>query len=142
MKTTPALSIRQPWAWLIVHCDEYRDPKRVENRTWPTGFRGPLLIHAGKKFDSAGYDLIIELRPDLARLLPEPGAFDLGGLVGRATVIDCVTESTSWWFTGPCGFVLADARPLKFLPYPGRLGFFNIPTDALRPQASEILNTP
>lgn len=31
----PILSIRQPWAWLIVN--GYKD---IENRTWPTHFRG------------------------------------------------------------------------------------------------------
>ncbi|MEI3544750.1 MAG: ASCH domain-containing protein [Alphaproteobacteria bacterium] len=42
----PILSIRQPWAWLIVN--GYKD---IENRTWPTHFRGKVLIHAGKKWD-------------------------------------------------------------------------------------------
>ena len=41
-----ALSIMQPWAWLI--CAGHKD---IENRSWSTGFRGPVLIHAGKKFD-------------------------------------------------------------------------------------------
>ena len=36
-----ALSIRQPWAWLIVH-----GSKRVENRSRRTHYRGPVLIHA------------------------------------------------------------------------------------------------
>ncbi len=39
----PILSIRQPWAWLIVN--GYKD---IENRTWSTRFRGKVLIHAGK----------------------------------------------------------------------------------------------
>lgn len=38
-----ALTICQPYAELIA-----RGIKRVENRTWATGYRGPLLIHAGK----------------------------------------------------------------------------------------------
>jgi hypothetical protein len=38
----PCLSIRQPYAWLIVH-----GIKPVENRTWSTKFRGRVLIHAG-----------------------------------------------------------------------------------------------
>ena len=32
-----ALSIQQPWAWLIAH-----GKKDVENRTWATAFRGGL----------------------------------------------------------------------------------------------------
>ena len=41
-----AISIRQPWAWLVVH--GYKD---VDNRTWATKHRGPILIHAGKALD-------------------------------------------------------------------------------------------
>ena len=41
-----AISIRQPWAWLIVN--GYKD---VENRTWYTSHRGPLLICASKALD-------------------------------------------------------------------------------------------
>ena len=37
-----ALTIDAYWAWAIVFGD-----KRVENRSWPTNYRGPLLIHAG-----------------------------------------------------------------------------------------------
>lgn len=36
-----AISIRQPWAWLIVN--GFKD---IENRSWRTKYRGPVLIHA------------------------------------------------------------------------------------------------
>lgn len=45
-----ALTVQQPWAWLIV-----KGYKPIENRTWRTDFRGRLVIHAGKTFDTAGY---------------------------------------------------------------------------------------
>ena len=38
-----ALSVKQPWAALLA-----AGVKTVEVRTWPTGRRGRLLIHAGK----------------------------------------------------------------------------------------------
>ncbi|MNQ62267.1 ASCH domain protein [compost metagenome] len=38
-----ALSIRQPWAWLIIH-----GGKDVENRSWHTKHRGRFLVHAAK----------------------------------------------------------------------------------------------
>lgn len=38
-----ALTVSQPWANLIAS-----GLKFVENRTWPTSYRGPLAIHAGK----------------------------------------------------------------------------------------------
>lgn len=41
-----AITIRQPWAQLIAE-----GSKDVENRTWSTRWRGPLLIHAGLQYD-------------------------------------------------------------------------------------------
>jgi len=38
-----ALTISQPFASLIASGSKF-----VENRTWPTSYRGPLAIHAGK----------------------------------------------------------------------------------------------
>lgn len=38
-----ALTISQPYASLIASGEKW-----VENRTWPTDYRGPLAIHAGK----------------------------------------------------------------------------------------------
>ena len=115
-----ALSILQPWAWLIVH-----GPKDIENRTWSTSFRGQFLVHAGKGFDRNGYEFVRKTRPDIA--MPAPSEFERGGVVGMATVVDCVNESTSWWFNGPRGFVLTDRRPLPFFPVRGQLSWFSVP---------------
>ena len=41
-----ALTIKQPWATLIMQGD-----KRFEFRSWQTKYRGDLLIHAGKGID-------------------------------------------------------------------------------------------
>lgn len=56
-----ALTIIQPWAWLIA-----TGAKRVENRTFapPAGWGGPLLIHAGKA-------PLMDLSPEL-RAIPWP----------------------------------------------------------------------
>ncbi len=46
-----ALSIQQPWAWLILH-----GGKDIENRSWklPKAMVGQrIYIHAGKRFDKA-----------------------------------------------------------------------------------------
>lgn len=111
-----ALSIRQPWAWLIVN--GYKD---VENRSWSTRHRGPFLIHAGQKFDYEGYEWV---KKHFDIDMPAINEFDRGGIVGRAKLVDCVTSSKSQWFTGPYGFILANARPLPLIPTRGKLGFF------------------
>ena len=42
-----ALTIRQPWCWLILG-----GRKDWELRSWDTAYRGPLLLHAAKKVES------------------------------------------------------------------------------------------
>lgn len=39
------ISLLQPWAHLVVI-----GAKRIETRSWSTNYRGPLLIHASKRF--------------------------------------------------------------------------------------------
>ena len=119
-----ALSVRQPWAHLIVSGN-----KDVENRTWRTSYRGSLLILASKTVDrdacayfareyrKAGFDW--------------PSALPTGGIVGIVNLVNCVTESDSDWFDGPIGWLLEDARELPFTPWRGRLGLFDVPTGGL-----------
>lgn len=122
-----ALSIRQPWAWLIVN-----GWKTVENRTWETRFRGPVLIHAGKKVDRAEYgraeELINRICATTGREIPMPSIEDLdfGGFVGVATIEDCLPAVESPFFFGPWGFVISGASPLPFRPHKGALGFFSV----------------
>jgi hypothetical protein len=106
-----AISIKQPWAFLIV-----RGWKDIENRAWSTDYRGPLLIHASKNVDRAAYQV-------LPRAM---GAKETGGIVGIAELVDVVTESASPWFEGTYGFVLRDARPLPFVALRGALKLFDI----------------
>lgn len=121
MKT---ISIIQPWAWLIAN--GYKD---VENRNWKTGVRGEILIHAGKKFDDAGYEWVRQNFPNIP--LPQKSEFARGGIVGKATIKACVTAWHSRWFSGVYGFVMENASPLPFRACAGRLGFFEVDYDGL-----------
>lgn len=93
-----ALSIRQPWAWAILHAG-----KDVENRTWNTSYRGPLLVHA------AG-----TLQPDVHLpawcAQPVAGALVHRAIIGVVDLVDVVKSSPSPWFEGPYGLVLANPR--------------------------------
>lgn len=118
----PAISIRQPWAHAIV-----AGLKDVENRTWRTKYRGPVLIHAGKTKDTSELWSYIDLKSRRgieAKTGAEWRAMVFGGIIGVAEIVDCVSQMDSPWFTGPWGFVLRNARPLPFYPCRGRLGFF------------------
>ena len=123
-----ALSIQQPWAWAILN------GKPVENRTWPTRFTGPFLIHASQKFDYDGYRFILEHRYSLFALkeIPARDSFQFGGFVGKSRIIDCVSWHESPFFFGPWGFVLKDSVPIDFIPYKGKLGFFTVPDDIVK----------
>lgn len=114
------LSIRQPWAWLIVN-----GWKNIENRTRQTSLRGRFLIHASGGMTRDEYEacqIFVYGFSDLR--LPDPQTLERGGIVGSAMLIDCVDRHSSDWFTGPWGYVLEDAKPRAFVPYAGRLGFF------------------
>ena len=115
-----ALSIKQPWAWLIVN-----GHKDVENRSWYTSYRGPVLIHAGKKIDNEFLEIINHL-PASAHLVPRLSTLDTGGIIGIAEIVGCVTKSESPWFFGEYGFLIRNARPIPFVPYRGQLGFFEV----------------
>lgn len=115
-----ALTVRQPWAWLIVN-----GYKPVENRTWATTYRGPVLIHAAASLaDPQSLMDCYALCETLGIELPDE--VDCGGIVGQVQLIDCVKEHPSPWFSGPVGWLLSDPQPLPFRAYKGRLGLFDI----------------
>ena len=58
--------------------------------------------------------------------MPKPDEFEMGGIIGQATIADCVSNSESRWFFGKYGFVLRDGKPLPFRGYRGQLGFFEV----------------
>lgn len=127
-----ALSIRQPWAWLILH-----GGKDIENRDWPTKLRGRVLVHAAKGMTHDEYDSAMFF--SFGRTSQRPACMDSlprGGIVGSVEIVDCVQRHSSSWFVGRYGFVLRDPRPLPFVPYRGQLGFFDVPAEALAAQAA------
>jgi hypothetical protein len=116
-----AISIRQPWAWAIVNAG-----KNIENRSWHTSFRGPVALHASKGMTKSEWNEFEGLFGfDWEFRLPEPSELLFGGIVGMARITDCVNQSRSKWFFGPWGFVLADVKPVEFIPCRGALGFFD-----------------
>lgn len=127
----PCLSIRQPWAWLIVN--GFKD---IENRDWPTSFRGELLVHAGQTMPRTYYNETVQDLQMLGLYPPSLPAYEdlpRGGLVGWTRIVDCRQQHPSpWKMEDTYGFVLRDSRPIHFVPYKGRLGFFNVPQEALQ----------
>jgi hypothetical protein len=114
-----ALSLRQPWAWLVVN--GYKD---IENRSWRTNHRGALLIHASSTTTT--------LQADLRRVKNEyavdvPANLKFGGVVGIVDVVDCVkTHPSKWKFHGSWGWLLKSPERLPFRKCKGAVGFFRL----------------
>jgi len=112
-----ALSVKQPFAWLIV-----AGLKDIENRSWSTNYRGSVLIHATAKPDR---EMMEDLEPfcDDAGI-PVPEIVN-GAIIGQVDIVDCVNRSDSEWFEGPFGWVLEN--PVEFtepIPAKGALGLW------------------
>lgn len=129
-----ALSIRQPWAWLIVN--GFKD---IENRSWPTKVRGRFLIHAASAMTREEWLSAVQFahyRCGVTKAALQAGCeFDQlmrGGIVGQAEIVDCVEQSESRWFVGPQGFLVAKASPTPFVQMRGRLGFFGVSEEICR----------
>ena len=124
-----ALSIRAPWWWFILHAG-----KDIENRDWYTSFRGTVYVHASKWY--VHRDVINDLgfgRSIVGTATPLVHPYEYlkpfgGCIVGKVDIVDCVRQSSSPWFFGKFGFVLANpvafARPFACK---GMLGLFEVP---------------
>lgn len=139
-----ALTLTQPWASLVAI-----GAKKIETRSWPTRYRGPLAIHASARFPRSCQDLCAK-PPFLGPLAGtyrqnRAGQFyldewlkniPLGAVVAVATLVDCrptgVTLSTL-----PFG---ADWLPAEDSPEyafgdfsPGRFGWLLENVQRLKP---------
>jgi len=116
-----AISVRQPWAGLIV--DGVKD---VENRNSRTHVRETICIQAS-------------LKPDLSRRgMKAPWSRHqnrYGEIIGTVKIVGCVRSSRSVWaIRGRWHWILEQGRPLQSpIPYKGRLGFFHVPDRLLPP---------
>lgn len=149
------LSIRQPWAWLIM-CGL----KDVENRTWKTDYRGEFGVHAGKKFDWDALIVLREMRipswmiqsmiahfgleladtPEKSKVTAGLGEF--GVILGTVRLTDCTKKNTSIWCDdGLYHFCLSKPNPWKDLvPASGKLGFWEYQTRITDDELKKIQN--
>jgi hypothetical protein len=141
-----ALSLTQPWAWLMVH-----GPKRIENRPWnaPRAIIGQrFALHAALSWDAEAHeDVLEEVYGPVPPGYPEVRAgFAAGAIIGLAT-LDRVVQLTSGliptahelaqvepdqrrWFFGPYGFVLSGMTALRGpVRCKGSLSFWTVPPD-------------
>lgn len=119
-----ALSVRQPWAWAVVHAG-----KDIENRTWDLKRRlvqpgDRISVHASKVMTKDDYEKGREFMLSIGIECPPPSELRRGGIIGSVCIKATTANSDSPWFFGPVGFVLSDVRQSEFIPCNGALGFF------------------
>jgi hypothetical protein len=145
------ISLWQPWATLIAI-----GAKKIETRAWPIWYRGPLAIHAAKKWTTE-LRTLIRAEPFFS-VLARAGGFELdeieerlplGKIVGVVDVVDCQsTEELNGVINGKVsplligderefgdfsygryGWILENPRQLEVsIPFAGRQGLFELPT--------------
>lgn len=119
-----ALSVRQPWAWAIIH-----GGKTIENRSLGSiragrMTTGEVCIHAatGMKEDEYRYAHWRLARHGVP--CPRPDDLIRGGITGTVEVTSIITESDSEWFGGEAGLKLANPQAIEPIPATGALGYF------------------
>jgi len=120
-----ALSVKQPWAWLIA-----TERKSIETRTWPTSYRGDLLICSGKKpvsdinirewfHENFGLWAMMQLK--------------FGVALCTAEIVDCRRMTADDEKAAQCvvlsgaySWILKNIRPLAPFPVKGQQGIFEV----------------
>lgn len=124
-----ALSLTQPWAQLVA-----TGQKQIETRSWSTRYRGPLYIHAAKKFPREAQNLAITLygNTPILKYLP------FGAIVARAYLLDVRTTEFMLprisekerrygdYSPGRFAWILTNIEQLEPFPYKGQLGLFEV----------------
>jgi hypothetical protein len=137
-----ALSLTRPWGWIILNLG-----KRIENRSWDTDYRGPLLLHSSKGMTRSNWydahDFVERFDPEGASRIPQPKdpALVAGAIIGYAELIGVVQpgwrfkkhprykqlqelEKQRHWYMGAYGFVLKNVQPTQIVPCSGMLGLW------------------
>ncbi len=142
-----ALSVREPYAWLIcagLPLFESKDNgdgtftpvfrgkfilKDIENRSWFTSFRGRIYIHAAKRDDGSALEWLLDkglalmtISPLFSKHIPR------GAIIGEVDIVTCIQDSKSpWAIPGMWHWVLANPTLFeKPIPYRGRPGLFDV----------------
>lgn len=125
-----ALTVRQPWAWAILHAG-----KSIENRSWQNQHTiGTIAIHAGM-----GQDDLALLPPGVR--YPKHEELVHGAIIGVVDVVRVVKRHRSKWFVGPLGWVLENPRLLRRpIECSGKLGLWLLPSALERSIRRQLRN--
>jgi hypothetical protein len=153
-----AISLWQPWASAIA-----AGVKTIETRSWSTPYRGPLAIHAAKRwtryeqeFWYTNVPILSETASQFATLgIRTASMLPLGCVVATCEIYDCLSTSSdtdaaklaahsgsedeeSWgnYSENRFAWLLRNIKAIKPVPCVGRQGFFDWPAPQ-KPPAGE-----
>lgn len=152
MKTIKVLTVKQPWAFLLV-----AGIKDVENRNCPTNYRGELFIHASveKSFDWDAliwlmeqkqmgalwavvrhFGLILNDKPEKSTITKHHDEF--GAILGSVNLDCCIQNPPSSWEIPSLSlssswampdskfyWFVSNAKPIQPIPARGKLSIWN-----------------
>ncbi len=127
-----AITVLQPWATLLI-----TGASRYAVRSWQTSYRGPLLIHAGRRLVTHGpYRAALQTCAFLDRM-------PRGCILGFAELTDCLpveaVAEPGLGDTRPGAWAWRLERPTRLarpLPLRGVLGVYEVPDDFLEAHLS------
>ena len=123
-----AITLHQPWASLVA-----AGKKHYETRSWATDYRGPIAIHAGKKFhEDKNLTSLLEIELNLFE-----STIPLGAVVAIAQLTDCILMSQEFineqssfeqylglWEPGNYAWKLENVRAIAPIPATGKQGLW------------------
>lgn len=104
--------------------------KLIENRSWETSYRGPLVLHVGMK--PLEVEFLDNFHQRQLKKLPKDWkkSLDFGGYVGVCDLVDCTELVDSPW--ADCegyNWILKNPRRVPFIPGKGELRLFEVPVE-------------
>lgn len=123
-----ALTVRQPWAGAIFELG-----KDVENRSWTTPYRGPILIHSAGAMWGTNKTLTKPLNDQSL-------AWSIGSIIGVVELVDVVRGAASVWADSKSWhWVLGDPQLFSIaIPARGAMGLWETPVE-LTKQVCDLL---
>lgn len=128
--TIPALTLWQPWAWLIAE-----SVKEYETRGWSTKYRGPLAIHAARRKPKSS-DWNWHVLHVMAEHRMSVKDMPLGCVVCVVDLVDCIPaagimdklsereKAVGLYAPGRYAWKLANVRKFPAIPAKGAQGLW------------------
>jgi hypothetical protein len=125
------LSLRPGWAWAVIF-----GGKTVENRSWKTNYRGPLVIHASSSRAEL-HDIVERAQKLSGKKVPDE--IDFGAVIGVVDLVECLPPDTplkkpdaKWAAPGCYHWLFRNPRPCEPVDIKGKLMLWDLPSEKIK----------